>query len=252
MTLQDDVGLLALGHFAGLSESFVAVGRVAFQAVELFGVRGEDDFLGQLHEPCSVVGQHVEGVGIGHYGALRAPQLGNECNGGGLVLSESGTDAQGIVFLCIDGFREDGVFTVELYDGLGDGDLQYHVVTTRGVDRHLAGTGTQTGLGGKDGGACHAVAAGNEQGIAHAALVGIAVAPHEQGTYLGFLDDVVLGVSLTDALGADSDVKHAQLTDIRLVLREEECELGLLQGERQVGLDDVGTDVVGVVLAHQS
>ena len=102
VTLEDDVALQAFCQFAGLGQSLVAVSGVPLQSVEFFGVGGKDEPLGKLHEPCTMVGQHVEGVRIYHDGALCAPKLGYKGDGGGLTLSESWPYAQCLVVIGVD------------------------------------------------------------------------------------------------------------------------------------------------------
>ena len=119
------------------------------------------------------------------------------------------------------------------------------------MGRHLPCASTEAGLGGQHGGPCHAVTAGNDEGVAHIALVGVGAPFEEQGADVVLLDEGVVGFYLLDALLAESDVEHLQLSDVLLVLREEEGEFLLLEGERHIGADDVGADVIGVVLRHQ-
>ena len=61
----------------------------------------------------------------------------------------------------------------------------------------------------------------------------------------------VIGVNLISTLLAEPNVKHFQLSDELLVLCEEERELLMLERERHVGTDDIGADIIGVVLCHQ-
>ena len=86
----------------------------------------------------------------------------------------------------------------------------------------------------------------------HVALVG------KRTTRLNHLANVVLlqhrvvGIEFLDTLLAQSDVEHLQSAYIRLVLLKEEGELHVLQCQRQVGMDDIGTYIIGIVLRHQS
>ena len=117
---------------------------------------------------------------------------------------------------------------------------------------HLTGTCSQTGSGGQHGGSSHTVAAGNDEGVAHIAFVGVGVPFLEQGTDVVFFDKRIVGLNLLYALLTEADVQHLQPSDILLVLGEEKRQLFLLQGQRQVGTDDVGADVIGVVVGHQT
>ena len=51
---------------------------------------------------------------------------------------------------------------------------------------------------------------------------------------------------------AQTNVKYAYLTEEYLVHGEVEGEFRLLQCERQVSANDIGADIVCVVLCHQS
>ena len=62
----------------------------------------------------------------------------------------------------------------------------------------------------------------------------------------------VVGVYLVSTLLAESDVKHFQLSDELLVLCEEKREFLMLERKRHIGTDDIGADIVGIVLSHES
>ena len=78
------------------------------------------------------------------------------------------------------------------------------------------------------------------------------IAAEQAGTDVVLFDDGILAVYLLDAFLAQPDVEYAELTDDRLELWEQECQLGLLERQRMGGPDDVGADIVGVVLGHQA
>ena len=82
--------------------------------------------------------------------------------------------------------------------------------------------------------------------------MGEGIAAEQAGADVVLLDDGILAVNLLDSLQAQSDVEYAELTDDRLELREQKCQLGLLERQRMGGPDDVGADIVGVVLGHQT
>ena len=98
----------------------------------------------------------------------------------------------------------------------------------------------------------HAIAARHDEGSAHVALVGILVASEQSGTYVFFLYDGVLRINLAEPFFAQTDVQNDQLAYELLVFGEQEGQFLQLQGEGDVGLDDVGPHVVGVVFGHQS
>ena len=72
---QNDVGLQPLRQVAGFQQPFEAVGRMSLQAVELLGVRCEDNILWQLLNPRPMVGQNIDGISIADQRALGAAQL---------------------------------------------------------------------------------------------------------------------------------------------------------------------------------
>ena len=62
----------------------------------------------------------------------------------------------------------------------------------------------------------------------------------------------VVCINLVCTLLAEPDVKYFQLSDELLVLCEEEREFLMLERERHVSTDDIGADIIGIVLSHQS
>ena len=50
----------------------------------------------------------------------------------------------------------------------------------------------------------------------------------------------------------ETDGQHFQFAHKSLGVGQNEREFGQLKGQRKVGTDNVGTDVVGIVLTHQS
>ena len=119
------------------------------------------------------------------------------------------------------------------------------------MHRHLPHAAPQTRLGGEDGGAAHAIAAGDEQGVAHVALVGEVAAGEQEAAHVLLFQDAEAGVGVLDELLRETDVEHLQATQVSLAVGEEHGDLLLLEGEGEVSLNDVGVDVVGVVLAHE-
>ena len=252
VTFQDDESLKALRKGAGLHELLVAVGAVTLETFQFLGVGGEDDTLRHLLQPSTMIGQDVDGVGIDDNRTLTASDLCDYGDGRLLIGAQTWTDTQGVVVFRLDGLREDGLVAVELNDSLRHTHLHDHVVLLGRVGRHLSCTSSQTGLGGQYGGASHAVTAGDDKGVAHIALVGVGIPFQEQGTDVVFFDQRVVGLDFIHALLTEADVQYLQSSDILLVLGEEERQLLLLQGERQVGAHDIGADIIGVVIRHQT
>ena len=100
--------------------------------------------------------------------------------------------------------------------------------------------------------AAPAIAAGDEQGGAHGTFMGELTAVQHTGPHILFFDDAAGGLCLSNVFLTETDVKHAESADIGLAVGHQHGELLLLKRERQVGLDDIVLDVVGVVLTHQS
>ena len=74
----------------------------------------------------------------------------------------------------------------------------------------------------------------------------------QTGAYITRINHGERSLDFRHTLFAQLDVEHTQLSDKRLVLWEEERELGLLKGQRHGGSDDIGANVIGVVLGHQT
>ena len=67
-----------------------------------------------------------------------------------------------------------------------------------------------------------------------------------------FFEDAATALGALDELRRESDIEHLDSAQILLVVCHHHRQLLLLQGEGEVGTDNVGADVVGVVLAHQT
>ena len=141
MTFEDDVALQVLGHVTGACQSLIAAAAgAAHETVKFFGMRGENHAGRQLLQPCLVIGQYVERIGIEHNGALGAPDLPDDCYGRVLVLSQSRTDAHGVEVLALHTVGEDGLLMIHLQHGFWDTGLHDVVVASWGVHCHLAHT----------------------------------------------------------------------------------------------------------------
>ena len=166
-------------------------------------------------------------------------------------MPDARSNAHCIEVVSIHSLGKDSLFVSELYDCFGYGRLQDRNVPLRCVHRHLADTTAQTGPCGKDGSSCHAIAACNEQGIAHLAFVGMGRAFEQQFAHLIFLYKRIGGVSLVDTLLTEADVQYAEFADEGLVFGKEKCQLGQLEGQCHRSPDDVGADIITVVFRHQ-
>ena len=215
-------------------------------------MRRHDDILGQLLEPCAMVSQHVQTVGIHHNRSLRAAYLGDECNGGVLLLAESGTDSHGIHVFAIYRFREILLVMVWINDSLRNADLHHVVVAAGCAHDDLSCSRAQACLRGKDGSTGHAVAAGHDECRAHIAFVGELISRKHPCPDVFLFEHHELGIHFADTFFAEADVENLQFADELLVLGEEECQFLLLEGKRHVSPDDIGTHVIGVVFGHES
>ena len=88
--------------------------------------------------------------------------------------------------------------------------------------------------------------------MSHLSLVSKGIAAHQTAAHLLFLNDVVNGVHLGDAFLTETNVEHAELSDEGLILSKEERELGLLQGQRQRGTNDVRAYIISIIFRHQT
>ena len=135
-----------LGKLLSTVQTFVAaVARRGCQTVEFLGMWGQNGTFRHLTNPRAVVGKDVYGIGIDNNGALGALHLGDESDGGVLLLTQSGTDGNGVKVITVDGFGEVGLLVVHVKDCLGDARLHDVVVLAGSMDGDLSGSGPQTG-----------------------------------------------------------------------------------------------------------
>ena len=253
MTLQQDVAMQAVGKLTCLEETFGAIAAGdASQTIQFPRMRSVDEVLRQLLHPGTVTGKDIECIGIHHYRTGASSELGNQGDGCSLAGSQSRTDAHGVVIFRIYRFAEDGFLCIHLQHRLGHGNLHNLVVSLRRMGNHLSHTRSEAGSGGKDRSARHAVAACYEECRAHAALVGEVAARLQELADIFFFEDAATALGALNELWRESDIEHLDSAQILLVVCHHHRQLLLLQGEGEVGTDDVGADVVGIVLAHQT
>ena len=253
VAFQDDECSEVCGQVACFGESVVAVvAGSAVDAVELGGVGRHDDAFGQLLHPRAMVGEDVECVGVEHDGARCAAYLRDEGDGRVLVGSDARAYSHCVEILRLHCLREASLLVVHLEHSLGHGHLHDGVVAFGRAHGDFSHSGAQTGLGGENGGASHSVAACHDEGVSHLAFVGEVVAWSEDVAQLAFLLNGVACVGVVDERLREAYVEHAQFAEILLTVGEHHAELLLLEGECEVGFDDVGSNVVGVVFGHQS
>ena len=78
------------------------------------------------------------------------------------------------------------------------------------------------------------------------------VAQTEMADEVVLLLNDVLYAGLTDILGAQAYVYYLDAAGVLLTVGKQHGQLLLLNGQREVGTHDMGTDVESVVLAEQS
>ena len=250
---QDNIGTQPLSHVARLGQSVVAaIAHAARETVELSRMGCHDDALRQLLHPCTVIGQDVQRVGIDEDGALRPPDLRDEGDGSVLLRADARAHAHGVEGLRVHRLREVAVLMVHLQHSLRHRHLHDGIVALRRAHRHLAGSRTQTGLRGQHGGTAHAVTAGNDECVAHLPFVGKLAAGLQSLTDVRFLGHDKHSIGAGNILLRQADVEHTQLAQEVLVVGQQHRELLLSEGQREVGFDDVLTNVVGIVLGHES
>ena len=253
MTFQNDVGTEAFRHIASLRQSVVAtVADAARQTIELSGMRRHDDALRQLLHPSTVVGKDVQGVGIDEDRTLRAPDLCDEGDGGVFLNADAGSHAYGIESLRVDGFGEVAVLVVHLQHGLRHGDLHDGIVALRRTHRYLAGPRPETSLGGQHGGSRHPIAACNDECVTHLPLVGKLATLAQATADVGLLLQDKLCIGAGNILLREANVEHSQLSQEVLVVGQQHREFLLTKCQREVGLDNIRTDVIGIILGHES
>ena len=104
---------------------------------------------------------------------------------------------------------------------------------------------SQAGFGGKDRSSRHSVRAGYEECVPHASFMSKVVTGSHDAPYVVFLQDAIPAVGVLYVFGRQADVQHLEPSQIFLVVRHQQCQ-------REVGFQDIGRYVVGVVLAYQS
>ena len=208
--------------------------------------------LGQVVQARTMLAQGVQRIGVDDHRRLARAYLLQHGVHRLRVASQAGTDTHGLIVVRIGRLGEARLAVVQLGHGLGYGRLHHEVVAEGNMHGQQPRARAQTAAGGEDGCARHALRTGDEQRTAEVALVGEASARTEQGGHLVVVGQLEVGVRLVDSFLAQADVQQAPFTDIGFVLGKEESQLGQLQAQGQVGADDVGCYIIGIVLAHQA
>ena len=220
------------------------------QTVEFARMGRQDHTLRQLLHPGAVARENVQRVGISDDGTLRASDLRDHGDGSRLLLTQSRSDSQGVVVGSIDGFREYGIVLVDVEHSLRHADLHDGAIESWGSYAEFAHTSPHASPRGEDGGASHTVAASYEEGVSHHPLVDEVASMADVRTDQCLFCQGVARVGLLHILLTQSDVQHSYASDKLLVVGKEEGEFLLVERQRQVGTDDVATDVERVVLGH--
>ena len=196
--------------------------------------------------------QDVQRIGIYHGRTGGSSQLGYQGDGGGFVGSQTRTYAHGAIVVGVHRFAEDGFLRIHLEHRFRHAYLHNLVVALRRMGNHLSRSRSQTRLGSQHGRTAHAVTSGNDECRAHGSLVGkVATGLHQQADVVLF-ENAEFAFRLLDEFRRESDIQYLQSSQVYLVVCQHHRQLLLLQGQRQVGTDDVGCDVVGVVFRHQT
>ena len=82
--------------------------------------------------------------------------------------------------------------------------------------------------------------------------MGVWIAAEHHQTDIPFLHHRIVGLDLFDTLLAQADIEYFEPSNENLVFGEEEGEFLLSEGERKVSPNDVGPDVISIVLSHQA
>ena len=198
-----------------------------------------------------MVGQHVQSVSVHHDGTLRTTYLTDQRDGGVLALPQSRADSKGIEVLTFHAVGEIGLLTVHLQYGFRHSHLHDAIVALRRVHRHLTGSRAQTGTCGEDGSTRHTVAAGDDQRMPHRTFMHKVTAMAHTRYQVGLFLNAAADLRVADIVGAQADVQHTQTAEILLAVGKHHTELFLLKGQRQISANDILSDIIGVVLAHQ-
>ena len=82
--------------------------------------------------------------------------------------------------------------------------------------------------------------------------MGKVAARFQERTDVVLFEYAALALRILDEFLGKSDVENAQSAQVLLVIRHQHRQFLLLQGKGQTGTDDVGIDIIGIVLGHQS
>ena len=213
MSLEQHVGLQTFCKVTSFHQSLETVAAGAFKTIELLRMRGHDDALRQLLEPCTVIGKDIDGVGIAHQRTLGASQLGDDGDSGLFTSTQSRTNTHSGEILGIDSLREGGLLTVELQHSLRHTNLHDHIVALGGMGGHTTSPYPQTSLRSQDGRTTHAVTTGDDQGISHLTLMGKGVTRQDTLADVALLKQRIVGIDLLGALLTQADIQHFQMSD---------------------------------------
>ena len=191
MTFQYDIRAEVACHVACECEAVVVGGDAsASESVELARVWCHNHVVRQLLHPRTVCAEHVQRVGVEHYGAVGLLQLRHECERCALLLAQSRTDAHGLIAVGVDSLRVVVLAVDEAYS-LRHSHLHDVKVALRCECRHLSCTATHTRSRSEYCCARHAATAGYEQRVAHGAFVCEVIAFQHQAFDVRGLNGVV-------------------------------------------------------------
>ena len=117
-----------VSQFAGFHQAFVRVLAFADQALQFFGVRGEDGTFRQMGECMPVICQNVERIGIYYRRSLAVFQLFYQGSFRFFTATESGTDADSLIIIGIGRYGKACFACICFYHCFGRGSLQDIIV----------------------------------------------------------------------------------------------------------------------------
>ena len=252
VALEHDGDLVELRDVDGFLEALLVGAMQVEEAVKLGLVRREYRPLGNAAQQDGALGNAIEGVGIENAGLAVALQEG--VDGVDSLVARAHARPQShhaVLVVKVDVGGEDLV-AVGLEEHLGHGCRQGHKAAARGVHSDQARTGAGGTAGGEHSGSHHAVAAGHEKDRAVVILVDKRVVRAQGSLHVVALDEIEVGGHLGDGALVHVEVEHLHLAHKLGVLGKEEREALELEGQRELGLDDVAVVGAHVPLSKQA
>ncbi len=171
---------------------------------------------------------------------------------GGFARANAWSNADGGVFAVETYVGKHELVVVGLEHGFGYGGLRYLIGALWSKEGDLAGTCPQSCGCREHGCPHHAEAACDDTCRTEVGFAAKSGAGFEQAPYLGFLDEVEIGFAIVGGFAAQPDVEHFPTSDEFGIVGKEERDAGELDGESEVGVDDVASLGTIVPLAEHA